>query len=106
MKLSRLNRAGLAVLLICQTPALFAETIWLSSLDLNQMTSGWSVAKADHEISGQPIVIAKKQFDHGVGTHAASHFRVDVGGQATRFIAQAGVDDSAGGKGSVEFIVS
>src|SRR5271170_7589201 len=96
----------IALFFICAAPSLFAETVWLSSLDLNQMTAGWSVAKADREITGLPIAIAKKQFDHGVGTHAASHFRVDVGGQAARFIAQVGVDDSAGGQGSVEFIVS
>jgi alpha-galactosidase len=97
---------GLAVLAVCATPSLFAETVWLSSLDLSQMTAGWSVPKADRDITGQPIVIAKKTFAHGVGTHAASNFRVDLGGHATRFLAQVGVDDSAGGQGSLEFIIS
>lgn len=60
----------------------------------------------DREIGGQPIVIANTPFAHGVGTHAASRFRVDLGGHASRFTARVGVDDSAGGKGSVEFIVS
>jgi alpha-galactosidase len=106
MKSLRFNCIGLIALFICAVPSLFAETVWLSSLDLNQMTTGWSVAKADREITGQPIIIAKEQFDHGVGTHAASSFRVNVGGNATRFAAQVGVDDSAGGQGSVEFIVS
>ena len=45
-------------------------------------------------------------FAHGVGTHATSKFRVDLGGNAKRFTAQVGVDDSAGGQGSVEFIVA
>ena len=106
MKFPRFYRIGLIALFTCAAPSLFAETVWLSSLDLNQMTTGWSVAKADREITGQPIIIAKKQFDHGVGTHAASNFRVNVGSNATRFAAQVGVDDSAGGQGSVEFIVS
>jgi len=70
------------------------------------MTAGWSNAKADRDITGQPISIARQTFDHGVGTHATSKFRVDVGGQASRFMAEVGVDDSAGGQGSVEFIVA
>jgi alpha-galactosidase len=83
-----------------------AKDITLSSLDLSQMTTGWGNAQADHEISGQPLSIAGKHFDHGVGTHAASNFRVVLGGVATRFTAQVGVDDSAGTNGSVEFVVS
>ena len=106
MKLFRLHCVGLIALSVCAAPSLFAETVWLSSLDLNQMTAGWSVPKADREIAGQPLTIAKTLFAHGVGTHAASNFRVNLGGHATRFTAQVGVDDSAGGQGSVEFIVS
>lgn len=82
-----------------------AETMWLSSLDLREMTTGWGVAKADREIVGGPLSIHGKKFDHGVGTHATSKFRVALNGNATRFTAEVGVDDSAGGQGSVEFIV-
>ena len=106
MKLFRVHFLGLIALSVCAASPVLAGTVWLSSLDLSQMTAGWSVPKADREITGQPIVIAKEQFAHGVGTHAASNFRVDLGGQATRFTAQVGVDDSAGAQGSVEFIVS
>jgi hypothetical protein len=62
--------------------------------------------QADRGISGTPIIIGGKRFARGVGTHAESKLRVDLGGKATRFFAQVGVDDSAGGRGSVEFIVS
>ena len=106
MKLLRLSCVSLIALSACAAPSLFARTVWLSALDLSQMTAGWSVPKVDREIGGQPLVIAKTPFEHGVGTHAASNFRVDLGGHASRFTAQVGVDDSAGGKGSVEFIVS
>jgi alpha-galactosidase len=82
-----------------------AETIWLSSLDLKQMTSGWRQAKADLDISGKPLTIGGKKFSSGIGTHAESTFRVKLDGQATRFSAQVGVDDSAGSRGSVEFII-
>lgn len=106
MKFLRLRFSGLIALSLCTAPSLFAETVWLSSLDLSQMTAGESVPKADREIEGQPLVIARAHFAHGIGTRAASIFRVDLGGNATRFTAQVGVDDSAGGKGRVEFIVS
>src|SRR4051812_22778874 len=62
-----------------------AETVWLSSLDLSQMTSGWGVAKTDSGVAGTPIKIGGKEFANGVGTHAESRFRVDVRGKATRF---------------------
>jgi alpha-galactosidase len=91
--------------LICVAASSFAETIPLSSLDLKQMTAGWSDAKADLGVAGKPISVGGKKFPHGVGTHAASNFRVNLDGKATRFTAQVGVDDSAGGQGSVEFIV-
>ena len=69
------------------------------------MTTGWSTAKADLEIAGKPIRIAGVQYAHGVGTHAVSKMRVDLGGHARRFSAFAGLDDSAEARGSVEFIV-
>src|SRR6266571_5302048 len=87
-------------------PLAFAETLWLSSLDLTRMTCGWSVPKADLGVAGKPISIGGKHFIRGVGTHAASLLRVDLGGKASRFFAQVGVDDGAGGQGSVKFIVS
>ena len=87
------------------TASLIAETVSLSSLDLKQMTVGWSDAKTDLGVAGKPISIGGKQFTRGAGTHAASNFRVDLEGKATRFTAEVGADDSAGNQGSVEFIV-
>jgi alpha-galactosidase len=91
--------------LVCISPSVFAETVWLSSLDLSQMTTGWSTAKADRGITGSPISIHGEKYTYGVGTHATSKFRVKLGGNAKRFTAQVGVDDSAVGQGSVEFLV-
>jgi alpha-galactosidase len=91
---------------MCVSPALFAETVSLSSLDLSQMTTGWSVAKAGHEIAGGQLSIHGQKFTDGVGTHATSKFRVKLNGDAKRFTAVVGVDDSASSQGSVEFVVS
>ena len=70
------------------------------------MTSGWSVSKTNLGVVGAPIRIRGKEFARGVGTHAESRLRVEIRGKARRFFAQVGVDDSAGEKGTVEFIVS
>lgn len=105
MKFLHVSRLALAGLLSVSVP-LIAETVPLSSLDLKQMATGWGDAKADLGVAGKPISIGGKPFAHGVGTHAASIMRVAVGGNATRFTADVGVDDSAGKQGSVEFIVA
>src|SRR5260221_13786705 len=103
MKLPFIKYAVLIASLISVAPALSAETVWLSSLDLKQMTTGWGMAVADRGVAGRSISIDGKQFARGVGTHAASKMRIDLGGHAGRFSAQVGVDDSAAGQGSVEF---
>jgi alpha-galactosidase len=98
---------GSAVLFLATSLAMAAsaETVWLSSLDVNQVTAGWSVAKANLGIKGQPLSLRGVKFEHGLGTHAASRMRIGLAGNATRFTAKVGVDDSAGGKGSVEFYI-
>ena len=89
----------------CFAPSVLAGTVWLSSLDLEEMTTGWSAARADLGITGSPLGIHGEKFARGVGTHATSKFRVKLDGNASRFTAQVGVDDGAGDQGSVEFIV-
>ncbi len=86
--------------------ALAVDKVWLSSLDLKKMTAGWGNAMADHEISGAGLSINGMKFDKGVGTHAASRMRVDLGGHTRRFQANVGLDDSAEGHGSVEFVIT
>ncbi|EEF60087.1 alpha-galactosidase [Pedosphaera parvula] len=105
IKSSVSKSVALVLLLISSGSYSFAETVRLSSLDLSLMTCGWSVPKVDTGIVGRPLSIGSKEFSYGVGTHAESNLRIDLGGNATRFRAQVGVDDSAGTQGSVEFIV-
>ncbi len=82
-----------------------AETVWLSTLDLKQVTTGWGSVQKDRGVDGKPMSIGGKKYERGIGTHAASKMRVDVGGNAERFIAQVGVDDDVGSRGSVTFTV-
>lgn len=83
-----------------------AESVWVSSLDLSRITQGWGTARADVSVEGHPISIGGQKFVHGVGTHAASIFRIDLKKGAQRFLASVGVDDEANDKrSSIEFQV-
>ncbi|MGO8747550.1 MAG: NPCBM/NEW2 domain-containing protein [Thermoguttaceae bacterium] len=81
-----------------------AETVWLSSLDLTKMSSGWGKTLADKAVQGMPMSIAGRTFRHGVGTHAPSVMHLDLGGGASKFSAWVGVDDEVNGQaGSIGF---
>ncbi|EAQ81336.1 putative melibiase [Blastopirellula marina DSM 3645] len=82
-----------------------ADAVPLSALDLSQMSSGWSVPKANANIMGKALSIRDKKFAMGIGTHASSRLRLQLGQNALRFRSVIGIDDSAGGQGSVQFRV-
>ncbi len=66
-------------------PCLAGEEVRLSSLDLSKFHQGWGKALADKAVTGKPMVLAGKQFAHGVGTHARSVAFVELDGQVERF---------------------
>jgi alpha-galactosidase len=82
-----------------------ADVVRLGELDLAKMSSGWGKPLADKSVTGKAITIGGKTFDYGVGTHAGSALYVDLDGKAERFQASVGVDDGAGRRGSIRFIV-
>lgn len=73
-----------------------AESVWLSSLNLSNIVQGWGAAQMDKSVTGQPLSIAGRKFEHGVGTHANSVARLELHRKATHFSAWVGVDDDAG----------
>jgi len=81
-----------------------ARTVWLSSLNLKKMTSGWGTAQKDKAVQSKPLKIGGRTFDKGVGTHAPSVLYVDLKGSCRSFSAYVGVDDEVEGNiGSVRF---
>jgi len=80
-----------------------AETVWLDTLDLSQMTQGWGVPQTNRSIREQPLSIGDRKFERGVGTHATSLARIELGGGSDRFLALVGVDDNANGASSITF---
>jgi len=81
-----------------------ARTVWLSSLNLEKMTSGWGTPQKDKSIQNKSLTIAGETFDKGVGTHAASLMYIDLKKSCRSFSAYVGVDDEVKGNiGSVRF---
>ncbi len=78
-----------------QTPS---GAVWLESLDLALVKSldpplGYP-ARAARSVAGKPLTINGVVYPHGVGTHSGSKLVVDLGGEAEKFLAMAGVDDT------------
>ncbi|MFI5387258.1 MAG: NPCBM/NEW2 domain-containing protein [Fimbriimonadales bacterium] len=85
--------------------AQITHPIRLESLDLTKMVCGWEHPRANKSVGGAPLKIGGVAFEHGVGTHAISEYRIRLNGGAESFSAQVGVDDETGPRGSVEFQV-
>lgn len=73
-----------------------SETVWLASLEVSNVTTGWGHAQVDKSITGKPLSIAGRKFEHGLGTHADSVSTLSLDGAVERFSAMVGVDDDAG----------
>jgi hypothetical protein len=69
------------------------RTVWLDEFGANGFTSGWGAAQVNKSVEGNPLRIGGTEFARGIGTHAASRFTVDLGGETDRFSAVVGVDD-------------
>lgn len=78
-------------------------TYGIETLDLSYVEQGWGSAQANRSVDGNPLSIAGKKFEHGLGTHAVSVFRIALNGKGERFTASVGVDDEKGKLGSVVF---
>jgi alpha-galactosidase len=94
-----------AILLLCAGNAVNAEVVRLGELDLAKMSRGWGRPQVDKSVTGKTLSIGGRTFDHGVGTHAESTIYVDLDGKAEQFKAYVGVDDAAGRRGSIRFMV-
>ena len=82
------------------------ESIRLESLDTALIQQGYGRPQAGKSITGGPLALGGTAHDHGLGSHAAASAWYNLGGTAERFTALVGVDDKAGGPGTVEFVVS
>lgn len=81
------------------------NAIWLDSLGVVGIKQEWRKARARRSVDNHALRIGGKSYAHGIGTHATSQYAIELKGQATRFVANAGVDDETDGSGSVVFEV-
>ena len=80
------------------------DTVTLSKLNLNKMNQGWGLPQVDKSVTGKPLSISGRKFNHGIGTHSVSRMWIDLHGNSTRFLAFVGVDDDTSRHpGSVDF---
>lgn len=95
---------GLGALAVAQ-----AGSVWLDTLDMSLIQTGWGDSRANRSVDGNPLSIQGKQFERGVGTHADSLFMIQLDGEATELSALVGVDDEVSNdetkRGSVVFKV-
>jgi alpha-galactosidase len=97
---------ALALLGYLGSGQLRAETFWLDELDVSQTQQDWGQAHRNKSVDNNPLTIAGRKFDRGLGTHAESTLELDLARRFERFTASVGLDDeSKAGGGSVEFQV-
>jgi hypothetical protein len=82
-----------------------AKDVWLEELRPVSVTQDWGSLQMGKSVEGNPLRIAGRQYEHGLGTHANSEILFLVQNKYQRFEAEVGVDDEKGGAGSVVFQV-
>lgn len=59
----------------------------------------------DQSATGGPLSLDGRKYAHGIGCHTRTALTYDLGGRYKKFAAEAGIDDAARPRGSVDFIV-
>lgn len=81
------------------------SVVYVDQLDLTRMESGWGENHVNKSVDGNPLSIAGKTFERGIGTHAVSKFLLLTNETAVSIEGSAGVDDETTKPGTVEFMV-
>lgn len=102
---SPLFTVSLLALLAGLAPLRAEQPYPLSSLNLKLMQTEFDRSKADRSVSNKPLSLKGKEYK-GVGTHAESKMIINLAGKAKSFTALVGVDDNAGGPGTVVFKIT
>jgi hypothetical protein len=88
-----------------------AGDLFVSDLPFVSSTNGWGPVERDTNVGDQaagdggPISIDGAAYAKGLGVNSVSSVVIDLGGTCTNLSTDVGVDDLAGGRGSVTFSV-
>lgn len=83
-------------------------TFWLDQIDLKAIQQRRGVPLANLAVGGGKLVMDGKTYERGIGTRSISELVLDLHGEAKRFSAVVGLDDSANDRkreGTVRFEV-
>jgi hypothetical protein len=92
-------------------PMIPATQKYLSDLAPVLATNGWGPYEKDRSNGetggndGHPITLNGQVFSKGLGVHAQSELKYQLGGAYTHFFSKVGIDDEVGNNGSVIFQV-
>lgn len=93
------------------TPSITGPVTYVGDIPWLRAKNGWGPPEIDRSNGerapddGIAIVIGSTTFVHGVGAHAPSRIVVDLDGGCTLFLADVGLDEEVGDRGSVVFEV-
>jgi NPCBM/NEW2 domain/Right handed beta helix region len=93
------------------TPSIEGSVTYAGDLAWLRSSNGWGPPEVDRSNGerasddGGPIRIGTAVFDHGIGAHAPSRIVVELDGRCSLFLADVGLDEEVGDRGSVVFEV-
>jgi NPCBM/NEW2 domain/Right handed beta helix region len=93
------------------TPSIAGPVTYAGDLAWLRSSNGWGPPEVDRSNGerasddGGPIRIGTGEFDHGIGAHAPSRIAVELDGRCSLFLADVGLDEEVGDRGSVVFEV-
>ncbi|MDR3234733.1 MAG: NPCBM/NEW2 domain-containing protein [Planctomycetaceae bacterium] len=82
-----------------------AETVYIDQLDLAKTACGWQRTAAKKSVAGNPLSLAGRKFEHGIGHHAPGEIVFNLSQSKGKFTAWVGIDDEVGKQGHAEFLV-
>ena len=82
-----------------------AEVYYIDELNLSLTECGWQSTQSRKSVAGNPLSIAGRKFDRGVGHHANGVIAVRIPQTQGTFSAWVGIDDEVGKQGHAEFLV-
>ena len=93
------------------TPSISAPVVYASDLEWAEQENGWGPAERDRSNGerapgdGGVLTLGTSRFERGIGAHAPSRVVIDLPQACSLFLADVGLDEEVGDRGSVEFQV-
>ncbi len=93
------------------TPSISGPVTYAGDLTWVDVSNGWGPPEIDRSNGeragddGAPIRIGTAAFDHGIGAHAPSRIEIALDRGCSTFLADVGLDEEVGDRGSVVFEV-